>query len=375
MKRKGFTLIELLAVIIILGILMLIAIPKEVLKGASILVNSGDIDVNDPNTTYYIPIDAIDLENGKANSPYGKFDEAYVVVTYDGDNFEYYFVGKDEADMGMSKLTQDNLIDKDKIESNVDAINTSISIDDRDNIIIFNDDLTVKENKAPTDYIYSGGVKYPEGKNKNTVVIGDIVSVVDQEFYVYKRENRNVYLLSKYNLKVGKIALSSASTVRDYSPDEEGYGLQSPETPGVVEGSSRNYGTIAFSGANYWKDITWPGNYFGGGSGYAYDRPYPYVYNENSYLYEHVENYRRYLEQNGMKIKEARLLSTEEAVELGCRVTSTCENAPEWVYSTSYWLGSAELDDSINIILTSGDLNCNAQYVFYYYGVRPVIVI
>ena len=71
-NKRGFTLIELLAVIIILGVIMLIAIPsvtkyiddsrknsyidttKEYIKGATNLVNSGEIDAFDPNVVYYI---------------------------------------------------------------------------------------------------------------------------------------------------------------------------------------------------------------------------------------------------------------------------------------------------------------------------------
>ena len=64
-NKKGFTLIELLAVIIILGILMIIAIPsvttyindsrksayvdtaKEIISGARNLVNSGELEMYD----------------------------------------------------------------------------------------------------------------------------------------------------------------------------------------------------------------------------------------------------------------------------------------------------------------------------------------
>ena len=106
MKDKGFTLIELLAVIIILGILMLIAIPsvtsyinnsrketfltssKELLKGATAMVNSGELDVYDPDTTYYIDYEYISTEN-PFKSPYGDIKNAYVVVTYDGESYDY----------------------------------------------------------------------------------------------------------------------------------------------------------------------------------------------------------------------------------------------------------------------------------------------
>ena len=71
--KKWFTLIELLAVIIILGILMLVAIPsvtkyisdsrkegyvataKTIIDGTRNLVNKGSIDMFDTGVTYYIP--------------------------------------------------------------------------------------------------------------------------------------------------------------------------------------------------------------------------------------------------------------------------------------------------------------------------------
>ena len=77
MKKNGFTLIELLAVIIILGILMIIAIPsvtryisdsrknsyvdsaKEIIGSARNLVNSGELEMYDTDATYYIDVNYI----------------------------------------------------------------------------------------------------------------------------------------------------------------------------------------------------------------------------------------------------------------------------------------------------------------------------
>ena len=79
MNKKGFTLIELLAVIIILGILMIIAIPsvtkyindsrknsyigtaKEMVAGARNMVNDGKLEMFDTGTTYYIDINCINF--------------------------------------------------------------------------------------------------------------------------------------------------------------------------------------------------------------------------------------------------------------------------------------------------------------------------
>ena len=168
MNKKGFTLIELLAVIIILGILMLIAIPSvsnyinnskkstyvttinQLIKGVEMKVNSNKLKLMDEDTTYYIPCTCVDTESGEAKSPYGKFDPAYVVVTFDGKKYNYYFTGRDIQNMGVPTLTKSSNISKESITTNIKTIDTSIGIDGKNNIILFNDDCTeiIGENVA-----------------------------------------------------------------------------------------------------------------------------------------------------------------------------------------------------------------------------------
>ena len=82
MKKNGFTLIELLAVIIILGVLMIIAVPavtkyindsrkdsyvsvaRNITGGVRTQLHSGHYNMDDFDTTYYIEGNCIDLENG-----------------------------------------------------------------------------------------------------------------------------------------------------------------------------------------------------------------------------------------------------------------------------------------------------------------------
>ena len=136
LNKKGFTLIELLAVIIILGILMIIAIPsvtsyiqnsrksayvdtavaytdavmKEVNAGKNFRLYSTD-------TLYMIPVghkantSCVTVESG-GQSPFSEdWNYAFVGVTYNGKGYNYYFIGEDGAGQGISMLDKKELTD------------------------------------------------------------------------------------------------------------------------------------------------------------------------------------------------------------------------------------------------------------------------
>lgn len=155
-NKKGFTLIELLAVIIILGVLMLVAIPsvtayinnsrksayvdtaKRLVDGAVILVNSGELDIYDTDTTYYIPGSCINTETGGETSPYGEWAGKYVVVTYSGDGYDYYWTSTDVTKMGVYLTYRDNL-KIDNIKAGIESIEPDIAIGNREQIVVFSD--------------------------------------------------------------------------------------------------------------------------------------------------------------------------------------------------------------------------------------------
>ena len=177
MKRKnGFTLIELLAVIIILGILMIIAIPsvtkyisdsrksayvntaKELVSGARTFVNEGKVEMYDTSTTYYIDYGCVKTENA-SKSPYGDFVNAYVVVTYDGKGYTYYWTSVDEAGQGVKIITKADELDEDDIVSDIGAseIATNIALGDTTSTTYINSSCQKQAGEIPVKYASTTG--------------------------------------------------------------------------------------------------------------------------------------------------------------------------------------------------------------------------
>ena len=155
-NKKGFTLIELLAVIVILGVLLLIAIPsvtsyitssrktsfinnaKSMVKGATVDVNSAKYNMFDTNTTYYIPASCISKETGGQSAFGGDWKTEYVVVTYNGDSFDYYYTALDTNKVGIKLIYNDLLAEK-YIESGLDEVPINVTVGDREKIWYFDE--------------------------------------------------------------------------------------------------------------------------------------------------------------------------------------------------------------------------------------------
>lgn len=103
---------------------------------------------------------------------------------------------------------------------------------------------------------------------------------------------------------------------------------------------------------------------------------YPtYVYNEASNLYTYVTKYNTYLKDLGISSSSSTLMSYEQAVRLGCNVTTlSCTSAPEFLSSTSYFLGSASDSDG-HIYAIASNKGFGPVSITDNFGIRPVVVI
>lgn len=387
LNKSGFTLIELLAVVTIIGILMMLAIPsvsliiesfrsdtfvtnaKTYANAAKKLWTSDDLYCgSEPKLSsavvdgdYYILIDTTDetifplLESG-GKSPWGNRDvKGYVRIkkSDDGKKTKYYVALTD----GIHAIydDKDNPVEVDLIKSKDVIRDITDDVDKLKNI----ETIPFERGKYTTcseeSLTWTGTpVKIISGSG---IDVEDEICIENECFYVIGSDENSVKLFAKYNLYVGGEYDITTSTYRDYG--SEATGRQHPEMRGgYVSGQSVKKGVTAFADSMYW-----PGVYLS------------YAYDSRAKIYNYVENYKNYLVGLGLNVIEARVIKEEELKNLGCSHGSYGCHIP-WVYYTSFWTGSV---NSVygGIFIVKADRTFWPYYYYdaYDYGVRPVIVV
>ena len=143
MNKRGFTLIELLAVIVILGILLGIAIPKvsqyinktkkdSFVSAAKLFIDSVRNDATsemypmpvNSNDATIVTLDRIKSEKSNEKSAFGGkylYNKSYVVIVNVGDgtnpDYKYYFAAQDSKDYAIP-LTEEGLLSPDLVVAN-----------------------------------------------------------------------------------------------------------------------------------------------------------------------------------------------------------------------------------------------------------------
>ena len=339
MKKNGFTLIELLAVIVILAIIALIATP--IILG---IINDARRESQKRSIELYASavkngIALSQLSTGKAVKP-GNYSSSTLPfeVEYDG---------------------------------NVECSTIEIYEDGT----IYVEGCTVNQE----------AVEYAYGKNKGTnkpctledkdgdgeASLSDVVTCGTESFYVMTNENNEITMLSMYNLDVGNIATYIDENCNyEFTPIENPTNKQNEQAKGLLN-ESVLYGVVAFSDENYW-DPNWE----------LSEEDYPiWVYDERSNLYQYISEYERILKEE-MKVNSAEtsLISYEQLEKLGCDGEfGTCgpdlENpSPAWVYSTSYFSGSAIDAGNVWSVCFDG-IYAGGFDNYNFLGIRPVVTI
>ena len=195
--------------------------------------------------------------------------------------------------------------------------------------------------------------------------VGTVVSIGTEKFYTIGVEGDNVKLLSMYNLYVGYTYNKDNDPSYSAYLSTEATGMQDSRMVGATSSLTNvdRYGVVAFAtsskhGVNY--------------SDYSGSR-----------IEKYVNDYKTILENRfEVSIVEARLITEEELTSeiIGCSsVNHSCNAAPDFITSTSYWTMTPSSTNPITSIKAVQSYDKNIVSIYYSIGstggVRPVIII
>ena len=108
----------------------------------------------------------------------------------------------------------------------------------------------------------------------------------------------------------------------------------------------------------------------------------PYVYDENSLIYQYINSYVNTLKGYNDLVLNGRLISYNELQNFGADIDNYSLNKDEntdlgrdWLWSTSYWTGTALNHSNLVAVYTSGSVTISTTNYNGGLGVRPVVTI
>ena len=209
--------------------------------------------------------------------------------------------------------------------------------------------------------VTNNGVYNPVSANGDINEIGTIVTIGTEQFYTIGTEGNNVKLLSMYNLYVG----NSVDAEWDATPLESPTGKQDSTAIGSNWDSVNETEIFPFIGTTEFSSYTQKGTNYSDYNG--------------SIVEGYVNNYKAIIESEyGVEIEEARLISFDELTDsetFDCVRYDYCSDKYPWIYSTSYWSGSAYDTDYVWRVNSYGYFDSSTYFEDFAYGIRPVIII
>ena len=203
-------------------------------------------------------------------------------------------------------------------------------------------------------------------EKKDTYSVGDEISLCNsktgksEDFYVMRDNGDTVEAFAKYNVDTTSNLQGGSSTRFKFANNDES--------------NKKSDCTSMTCYYGYWTDNTSDHNLLS-----KYGTSYPvYVFDSNSNLYSPLNNYETYLKSTlGKSSVTTKLITYEDLIDLGCNSDdNTCESAPNWLFSSKYWTGSAYDENRLLDITSSNKIS----YTYFNNpkvacGLRPVITI
>jgi len=363
------------------------------------------IELNEPGDYYEFTVDAVNngtidamiAAEGISKGTYS--DSNYTTTVSLPDSVSYTVTYEDGTAIDEKHLLAKKTNDTPTVETykvrieykNDDSVDPEDLDNNNDHTYYFKFSVNYVQADNTAIESHPSAITYVTRQNEGQITPGDLVRIGDTEnFYVISSNSEKTVLLAKYNLLVGTIG-SGYNVTGTIPTSTAGYGLQSSEATGRVDGVSNYKGGVAFSQTGYWDDGngTLLSPYNANGAGYGnidaetgefIPNPnglQPYVYDSNSEIYWYISGQNGYVsklvEMGAPSTIAGRLLTYEEAVA----VQNVQYESQSIIFNGSlYWLGSALTDYSVLI--------AESNYSMFSYngaaddrdcGVRPVIEI